>query len=107
MGYRKRDIRMDHPWKNYTIQLPPKKSNEICKTIRSILKQEKISLNKFQKIAEKIQHAPFGMPVGQGLFIPIQQAMADIPPLIIFKPSIKKWLSDWHSIVTQLSVQTN
>ena len=89
----------------YTTQLPPKQSNEICKTILSILKQEKISLNKFQKLVSKLQHASFGMPIGRGLFIPIHQAMVGIPPLIILKPSIKKALTDWRSILTQISAQ--
>ena len=53
----------------------------------------------------KLQHAYFGMPEGQGLFGLIQQSMAGIPPFIIFKPSIKKVLSDWCSIATQLSAQ--
>ena len=45
------------------------------------------------------------MPVGRGLSKPIQQAMAGIPPFIILKPSIKKVLSYWRSVVTQLSSQ--
>ena len=45
------------------------------------------------------------MPVGQGLFVPIRQAMAVITPFIILKPSIKTFLSDWRIIVTKLSAQ--
>ena len=59
--------------KNYTIQLTPKKANEIFKMIRSILKQQKLSLNKSQKIVGKLQYASFGIPGGQGLFSPIHQ----------------------------------
>ena len=89
----------------YTIQLTQKKANGICKTIRSILKQEKISLNNYQKISGKLQHSSFGMPEGRGLFGPIQKSMAGITSFIILKPSIKIFLNDWRSIVTQLSAQ--
>ena len=42
------------------------------------------------------------MPGGRGIFTPIQQAMVDIPPFIMPKNSIKKFLSDWRRIVAQL-----
>ena len=58
--------------------------------IRSILKQEKLSLNKFQKISGKLQHAYFGMPGVRGLISPIQQAVNGITAFVILKPSIKK-----------------
>ena len=45
------------------------------------------------------------MPGGRGISSYIQQYMAGIPPLIILKPSIKTFLSDRRSIVTQLSAQ--
>ena len=73
--------------------------------IRSILTQQKLSLKTFQKIARKIQYTSFGVPGGRGLFSPIHQTMKVIPPFIILKPSIKKVLSNWHSIVTQLCTQ--
>ena len=57
------------------------------------------------KIAGKLQHAYFGMPGIRGLFRPIQKSMDGIPLFIILKPSIKKVLSGWHSIVTQISTQ--
>ena len=104
VGYRERDSRMDHQWKNYTIQLPPTKSNEICKIIRFILKQF-FSLNKLKKTVRNPQHASFGMPVGLGLFGPIQKEMTTITPLIILKSSIKTFFSDWHSIFKQLATQ--
>ena len=47
------------------------------------------------------------MPGGRDLFSPIQQEMDGITPLIILKKSIKKVLSDWRIIVTQLSTQSN
>ena len=75
------------------------KSNEICKIIRSILKQQKFSLNNFQKMAANPQHVSFGMHGGQGLIRPIKKSMQSIPPFIIHQ----KVLSDWRIIVTQLS----
>ena len=82
-----------------------KKANEIWKIIRPNLKQQKKSLNKFQKISRKLHHASFGMPGGWGFFNPTQQAMEGITPFIILEPSIKKFLRDWRSIVAQLSTQ--
>ena len=45
------------------------------------------------------------MPGGRGLFRPIQQAMARITAFIILKTSIKTFLGNWRSIVTQVSAQ--
>ena len=89
----------------YTTQLPPKKSNENFKIIRSIIKQQQISINKCQKIAGKLQHASFGIPSSRCLFIPIQQEMPCNHPFIILKSSIKKNLSNWRSIVKKISTQ--
>ena len=69
------------------------------------MKQENISLNKFQKIARKLQHASFGMPGGRGVFNPIQHAIVGITLFVILKTSIKKLIIDWRIIVTQLSTQ--
>jgi hypothetical protein len=89
----------------FTIKLPLKKSDTICTTIRSILKQQKISLNKFQQIAGKLQHASFGMPGGKGLFSPLQRALIGNPPFIQLTPALKQTLSDWRNIVRQIAKQ--
>ena len=45
------------------------------------------------------------MPGGRGLFSLIQHVIFGITPFIILKPSIKKVLSYWPIVVTQLSAQ--
>ena len=51
---------------NYTIQLPPTKCTAIAKSIKNICKMKACPLNKYQKIAGKLQHASFGITGGQG-----------------------------------------
>jgi hypothetical protein len=89
----------------FTIKLPTKKSDTICTTIRSILKQQKISLNKFQQIAGKLQHASFGMTGGKGLFSPLQRALIGNPPFVHLTPALKQTLSYWRNIVRQIAKQ--
>jgi hypothetical protein len=44
-----------------------------------MLKIKSASLNKYQKLVGKLQHASFGIPGGTGLFTPIQMAMSGNP----------------------------
>lgn len=83
----------------YTIKLPNQKCNEIIKMIRKLIKQKRASLNKFQKMAGKLQHASFGLPGGTSLFSPIQRAMAGDPDFINITPDIKQVLQDWRYII--------
>ena len=88
--------------KNFTIHLPPPKCTAIIKEINKILKMKRSSLNKYQKIAGKLQHASFGIPDGRSLFSPIQQAMAHSPEFINLTPELKNILSDWKYIISFL-----
>ena len=84
---------------DYTLQLPPEKCKTIAQQIRKILKKKRVSLNKFQKIAGKLQHASFGIPGGTGLFSPIQMAMAHDPEFINITPELKIILTDWRYMI--------
>ena len=47
-----------------TIQLPNKKCEKIYTLIRKVLRNNKVSLNSFQKLAGKLQHASLGIMGG-------------------------------------------
>ena len=85
--------------KNYTLQLPPPKCEVIRTLIKKIASKKRISLNKFQKLAGKLQHVSFGIPGGAGLFSPIQRAMAHNPDFINITKELITILHDWRYIV--------
>ena len=85
-----------------TIQLPPKKCKIIHTTICKILKKKSISLNKFQKIAGKLQHASFGIPGGKGLFSPLQMALHGSPQFITITDTLKSIFTDWKYIINYM-----
>jgi hypothetical protein len=85
--------------KNYTLQLPQEKCKTIAQLIRKILKKKRVSLNKFQKLAGKLQHASFGIPGGKGLFSPVQMAMTKNPDFINITNELKIILSDWRYMI--------
>jgi hypothetical protein len=82
-----------------TLQLPIAKCQAIRLLIRKILKSKRISLNKFQKLAGKLQHASFGIPGGAGLFSPIQMAMAHSPDFINITNELVIILEDWRYMI--------
>ena len=84
---------------DYTINLPITKVIVITKMIKKLLKAERTSLQKFQKLAGKLQHASYGMPGGVGLFSPIQMAMKGNPNFIILTPELKHILDDWRFMI--------
>jgi hypothetical protein len=61
---------------NHTICLPPEKVTKITKHICLTLKQNKVHLNNFQKLAGTLHHTAYGMPGGRGLFNLLWKAMA-------------------------------
>jgi hypothetical protein len=85
--------------KNFTIQLPPTKCDAIVKQIKDILQLKRASLNKFQKLAGKLQHASFGIPSGRALFSPIQYSMAGNPPFIQITKELTLILTDWQYMI--------
>jgi hypothetical protein len=85
--------------KNFTLQLPPQKCEKIRKLIKHIINLKRVSLNKFQKLAGKLQHASFGIPGGTGLFSPIQKAMSNNPDFINITKDLVIILEDWRYMV--------
>ena len=83
----------------YTIQLPPKKCDQIRRMISKLLKVQRVSLQKFQKLAGKLQHASFGLPNGRCLFSPLQTAMLGDPSFITLVPYLRHALMDWLYII--------
>ena len=67
---------------NGTIQLPVKKCKYICVLIGKLLKKRRVTLNEFQKLAGKLQHASMGIPGGRILFTPINTAISGNPDII-------------------------
>jgi hypothetical protein len=92
----------DFDGKEFTIQLPPAKCDKIINEINKLIKMKRASLNKFQKIGGKLQHASFGIPNGRSLFSPIQQAMANSPSFINITPQLKDIFMDWRYIISFL-----
>jgi hypothetical protein len=67
--------------------------------IQKMLKMNRPSLNKCQKLAGKLQHASFGLLGGKGLFSPIQMAMTGNPEFIPLSTELKHCLKDWQMII--------
>ena len=85
-----------------TITLPPTKCTDIVNNIKKVRKTKRVSLNKFQKLAGRLQHASFGIPGGAGLFSPIQQAMKMNPPFINISAELDQALQDWRYMINHL-----
>jgi hypothetical protein len=101
-SHKKEILGWDFDGEQYTIQLPPSKCDKIIKEINKLVKLKRASLNKFQKIGGKLQHASFGIPNGRALFSPIQQAMAHNPDFINITQDLKNIFSDWKYIISFL-----
>jgi hypothetical protein len=85
--------------KNFTIQLPPAKCDAIVLQIRKMLKLTRTSLNKYQKITGKLQHASFGIPCGRALFSPLQMAMRNNPKFINLTEDLRQIFLDWTFMI--------
>jgi hypothetical protein len=88
--------------KNFTIQLPPKKCDDIIHLIKKVLNLKRPSLNKYQKLAGKLQHASLGIPWGRALFTPIQMAMVGEPKFIPLTEDLRLILNDWKTIIRHM-----
>ena len=89
--------------KNYTIQLPPQKCDEICRIIWRITRLPHLHIRKFQSIAGKLQHASLGIPGGGSLFTPFDMALNKATNIIVLTPVLKQALVDWRVFVQYLS----
>ena len=88
---------------NFTIQLPPTKCDTIVANIKHTIRRQTISLQQFQELAGKLQHASYGIPGGKGLFSPIYKALQTTKSTIRLTPYLKSTLRDWRTFVQQLA----
>jgi hypothetical protein len=88
--------------KEYTIRLPEKKVKDIILQIRKILQKKRSSLNRYQRLAGKLQHASYGLPGGRGFFSPIQMAMVGNPAFINLTSDLKQCFKDWQIIIRHM-----
>jgi hypothetical protein len=86
----------------YTIQLPQQKCRDTISLIKKLLKQKRSSLNKYQKVAGKLQHASYGLPGGKGLFSPIQIAMSGNPDFITLTKDLIIIFKDWQRLLKHM-----
>ena len=84
---------------NFTMQLSEEKTEAIIKLLKTTLKETTITLNAFQKVAGKLQHASNGIPGGRGLFSPIWRVFAKSTESVWLTPPIKQALQDWITII--------
>ena len=56
-------------------------------------------LNKFQKLADKLQNASMEIPVGRSLFTPIDMAISGNPYCSFIAPTLRQWLKDWLCLI--------
>jgi hypothetical protein len=89
--------------RNYTIYLPPDKTSKIIASIKKIIKRQETTLHKFQQLIGKLMHASIGLPMGKSLLSPAFAAMRNDPATIPLTTYIKQCLSDWTTLLHQLS----
>ena len=86
-----------------TIQLPSNKTDTVCKLICKLLKREHITLQKFQQITGKLQHASLGIPGRKSLFTLFDVAMAGDPKVVNLNPTVKQALEGWRYLIQCLN----
>ena len=100
--YRKEILGWIFDGEAYTIQLPPEKCATICSQLRQLRKSNRASLNRFQRVAGRLQHAAMGMPGGKALFTPIDMAMKGDPEYITLTPVLRQCLEDWQYFINHM-----
>ena len=91
--------------KDFTIQLPSDKANKIIKLTKTTANKPIVTLNDFQKMAGKLNHAAIGIPAGKGLFSPIYHAMRNDPAQIKITKQLKQALLDWCMLIHRLTIR--
>ena len=82
-----------------TIRLPAKKWTDVRTLAKKILKRRTATLQSFQRLAGKLQHASFGIPGGKSLFTPIDMAMKGDPAVITITPDLRQCIEDWSFLI--------
>ena len=91
--------------KAFTIFLPSEKSKKIQLILKQLAKKESCTLNEFQKVAGKLNHACIGLPSGRGLLSPVNNAMQGSNEVITITPPIKQALCDWIVLLQIISTR--
>ena len=73
---------MNHGWFKWNHAITSEKCKDICVLMRKLLKNCRVTLNEFQKLVGKLQHASMGIPGGRSLFTPIDMAISGNPDFI-------------------------
>ncbi len=89
--------------KDFTLYLPPSKTDKICDTLHSLAAKDTVPLTPIQAIAGKLNHASIGIPNGRALSSPIYQATRHQPQNIRITPYLKQALLDWKTLLRQIS----
>lgn len=88
---------------NFTMQLPPTKCGKIAALIGAMVRKKGVTLNEFQKVAGKLQHASFGVPGGKGLFSPIWRVLQGNPPWVKMTKTLRSTLKDWRTLIRAMA----
>ena len=89
----------------YTIYLPPKKTEKLRKLLKTTAKQKSSPLKQFQSIAGKMNHATIGIPNGKALCSALYSATKGDPESVTITPMVKQSLNDWNILLHQISTR--
>ena len=64
-----------------------------------ITEKRRVTLNEFQKLASKLQHAFMGTSGGHSLFTPINMTISGNPDFISIMPTLRQCLEDWQCLI--------
>ena len=87
----------------YTIQLPQDKCKTICGLLRRMMSRTSVSVQKFQQLTGKLQHASLGIPGGKSLFTPLDMALQTASEVVQITPLLKQTLADWRVMVQYMA----
>jgi hypothetical protein len=90
---------------DFTIHLPETKAKRLIKITKQTANKPIVTLNEFQKMAGKLNHAAIGIPAGKGLFSPIYHAMRGDPTTIKITKQLKQTLLDWCMLIHRLTTR--
>ena len=90
---------MDHGWSKGYNTITYKKCTDISKIMRKLLKKHRVTLNEFQKLSGKLQHASMGIQGGRSLFTPIDMTISGKPYFISITSTLRQCLEEWWCLI--------